>query len=1024
MAEEQIDKLTIEVESVGGDDKAIADLRKQLEKLGRVDLSNTVRQLGDLRTALGYLGTVDESVKSMLDNMVKLGASASRTSSASKPFNDIAKSAKQASSEMGKARKEYESWWESALNAKDAADRIYEAQKSSYENQKRADYISWWESQFRKADSLEKKQAAGDWFDQHAGSKNYYEEMAKGSFDPDESFVPLKTLLARIKEEFFGVGESAKDAGKKAEKALSKTDTAAKKAHKSTSKLGDAFIRIVRFKIVAATMQAVIQAAKEGTTALGEFDDGFKDTLKTYEAAGKAMSGGLGLALAPALEAAAPLVEYIADGIGSIGNGISAIVAMLKGEGKYQAVKSVEKIKEEMAAAEEKAEKVRKLISGFDELNIFSSDKEDSKINPFETIYFDTAEGNQAFKDDLKTLLEFITAAAAVAAIVALLKSAFSDKNKTLKEQTDLTKEDIKETVKLGDTAKVTIPALEGLTSALGLLGGLNVTPGLNPVGVKEGVGIALENIDKYVKVTVPVKYLVVENKNALEPVTEAVEVVGDFVKITIPAKELEANPIPLLEVIEDAGLVLNAFGKKEVDPVLLKADNTGVVVAVNKSGEILTQFSTSPLTTIDIKGNSLPFVGAVEESESKASNFANSFGATMESLFDSLGIDWTDLMGVFETQSDEAGDNMLTGFQSIFDSIFADYGVTMDEFSEETGLTNEEIRTKFLDMFAQVVSGFSSSLGEMNSESSASFNQMNADFLAMLGVIGASMNETVTTATQNGRVKWGEMMNAFISSSNTTGGVISKGMSNTFDGIAGDWDETVTVMYATANNAFAQMEWQWKTSVDNMVDYYNEQLGSLGVEKEPKDDEGQSVLEQIVTGAQMVEGIVDLTSGVGGIINSTIRESIKEAVGLPQNPLHESGMYNEIVGGSVKTLIGMVTDAFNLAAAGSGIVSGSVGMHANGGLVTSGEFFMARENGIPEYIGSFGHQTGVANNEQIVSGISGGVEAVLAAYVPQIIRAIEENATAVNIGDDQIYRSAQRGAVRHRQITGQPAFW
>ena len=959
MAEEQIDKLTVEVESVAKGDKALAEVRKQLEKLGNVKMNGTIKQLKEYERQINR-------VTKAFDNMRKAKTSASVSGSV-----------------LGE-KSQVPDWLKEHLE--------------------KTDYRS--KTQFRKDKGFDKASDAIDGVGESSSANAF------------------RRTLEKIKEAFGGIGRSAKEAGKSAEKALNKTDSAASKANKSTSKLAKTFASMLRFRIAATVMNAVVQSAKEGTTALGEFDAEFKSTLNTYEAAGKAMSGGLGLALAPALEAAAPLVEYIADGIGSIGNGISAIVAMLKGDEYYNAVKPVEQIKKEMAAAEEKAEKVRKLISGFDELNIFSSDKEDSKINPFETIYFDTAEGNQAFKDDLKTLLEFITAAAAVAAIVALLKSAFSDKNKTLKEQTDLTKEDIKETVKLGDTAKVTIPALEGVTSALGSLGGLNVTPGLNPVGVKEGVGIALENIDKYVKVTVPVKYLVVENKNALEPVTEAVEVVGDFVKITIPAKELEANPIPLLEVIEDAGLALNAFGKKEVDPVLLKADNTGVVVAVNKSGEILTQFSTSPLTTIDIKGNSLPFVGAVEESEAKASNFANSFVATMESLFESLGIDWTDLMGAFEEQSDEAGNNMLTGFQSIFDSIFADYGITMDEFSEDTGLTNEEIRTKFLDMFAQVVSGFSSSLGEMNNDSSASFNQMNADFLAMLGVIGASMNETVTTTTQNGRVKWGEMMNAFISSSNTTGGIISKGMSANFDVIAADWDETVTVMYATANNAFAQMEWQWKTSVDNMVDYYNEQLGSLGVEKEPKDDEGQSVLEQIVTGAQMVEGIVDLTSGVGGIINSTIRESIKEAVGLPQNPLHESGMYNEIVGGSVKTLIGMVTDAFNLAAAGSGLVGGSVGMHANGGIVSSGEFFMARENGIPEYIGSFGHQTGVANNEQIVSGISGGVEAVLAAYVPQIIRAIEENATAVNIGDDQIYRSAHRGAVRRRQITGQPAFW
>jgi hypothetical protein len=46
----------------------------------------------------------------------------------------------------------------------------------------------------------------------------------------------------------------------------------------------------------------------------------------------------------------------------------------------------------------------------------------------------------------------------------------------------------------------------------------------------------------------------------------------------------------------------------------------------------------------------------------------------------------------------------------------------------------------------------------------------------------------------------------------------------------------------------------------------------------------------------------------------------------------------------------------------------------AGGGFVTSGDFFYANENGVPEYIGSFGNQTAVANTEQIVDGISSGV--------------------------------------------------
>lgn len=54
--------------------------------------------------------------------------------------------------------------------------------------------------------------------------------------------------------------------------------------------------------------------------------------------------------------------------------------------------------------------------------------------------------------------------------------------------------------------------------------------------------------------------------------------------------------------------------------------------------------------------------------------------------------------------------------------------------------------------------------------------------------------------------------------------------------------------------------------------------------------------------------------------------------------------------------------------------VIGKLTFKAGGGLVSSGDMFIANENGVPEMIGRFGNQTGVANTEQIVAGISRGV--------------------------------------------------
>lgn len=47
---------------------------------------------------------------------------------------------------------------------------------------------------------------------------------------------------------------------------------------------------------------------------------------------------------------------------------------------------------------------------------------------------------------------------------------------------------------------------------------------------------------------------------------------------------------------------------------------------------------------------------------------------------------------------------------------------------------------------------------------------------------------------------------------------------------------------------------------------------------------------------------------------------------------------------------------------------------YASGGFPTSGEIFMARENGMTEFVGSMGSRTAVANNDQIIEGIAAGV--------------------------------------------------
>ncbi len=83
----------------------------------------------------------------------------------------------------------------------------------------------------------------------------------------------------------------------------------------------------------------------------------------------------------------------------------------------------------------------------------------------------------------------------------------------------------------------------------------------------------------------------------------------------------------------------------------------------------------------------------------------------------------------------------------------------------------------------------------------------------------------------------------------------------------------------------------------------------------------------------------------------------------------------------------------------------------ATGGFVDEGQLFIANEAGA-EMVGAMGRRTVVANNDQIVEGISAGVananDGVIAA-IYALMNIIEDKDLSVSIGDDVIGRSYDR---------------
>lgn len=94
---------------------------------------------------------------------------------------------------------------------------------------------------------------------------------------------------------------------------------------------------------------------------------------------------------------------------------------------------------------------------------------------------------------------------------------------------------------------------------------------------------------------------------------------------------------------------------------------------------------------------------------------------------------------------------------------------------------------------------------------------------------------------------------------------------------------------------------------------------------------------------------------------------------------------------------------------------------YATGGFPISGEMFIARENGLPEMVGSIGGRTAVANNDQIVEAISIGV---YNAYMDAMSRSGgNKQPTIVQINGREVFRAVQDESTAYSRRTGQPAF-
>lgn len=200
------------------------------------------------------------------------------------------------------------------------------------------------------------------------------------------------------------------------------------------------------------------------------------------------------------------------------------------------------------------------------------------------------------------------------------------------------------------------------------------------------------------------------------------------------------------------------------------------------------------------------------------------------------------------------------------------------------------------------------------------------------------------------------------------------------------------------------------------------------------------SVITGILSGALIVLGVLLCLSGAGvglGLAVLAAGLSLSYAAWtLDDNPITRfvRQMANSIIG-LVNGVIDAINDMFHIKFNGLSVMGITlipafdirlvdiphIPFFEDGGFPNEGQLFIAREAGA-EMVGAMGRRTAVANNDQIVEGISAGVsvanDGVIAA-IYALLNVVEEKDMSIVIGDNEIGHSYDRyKEKRGRQVS------
>lgn len=343
--------------------------------------------------------------------------------------------------------------------------------------------------------------------------------------------------------------------------------------------------------------------------------------------------------------------------------------------------------------------------------------------------------------------------------------------------------------------------------------------------------------------------------------------------------------------------------------------------------------------------------------------DFMSAFAGEIGSYTDSMGgITW---------------DNIVSGFQKLFaGNPIGDFADDVNAIYTDTKSLNDELR-----------------LANPELQTAVTLLTQYAALMEQLGIL-TQENGTANLATgifTNLQVCGEQLVTGF-----------STGMTNKMPLIQANVEQMKTTLDTSFNTLVDGVVQKWQTGLDTMnTDFTTFRTNTL--------------LGFTDFQTQMTTGMDDFTTTFPKGWSSMWRGMTNTAIIQWNSTLNamERGMNNAINAlnqvirsiNAVSWITGISLSYF------SRISIDQIQYMAEGGFVDEGQLFIAREAGA-EMVGAMGRRTAVANNDQIVEGISAGVsvanDGVIAA-IYALMNIIEDKDLSVSIGDDVIGRSYDR---------------